>query len=185
MKVAVALSQDDVVEVVKRANAGAIESEERWSTDIARPAILLATSTMPQLSAGFGVPLAYLAVLSFIHSLANFVGLIHLIVTASQNYTTSVLRFFSSVSGMLAPIFLAFDVAFVSSMCDELQERINHLRLDWPDVATAQRVHTLTYPLQFTLSKLNQSQGLGFAVGHLVVDKKTLNMLMISGKDRP
>ena len=81
--------------------------------------------------------------------------------------------------------FLAFDVAFVSSMCDELQERINHLRLDWPDVATAQRVHTLTYPLQFTLSKLNQSQGLGFAVGHLVVDKKTLNMLMISGKDRP
>jgi hypothetical protein len=67
-------------------------------------------------------------------------------------------------------------------MCDELQERINRLRLEWPDVATAQRVHTLTYPLQFTLSKLNHSQGLGFAVGHLVVDKKTLNMLMISGK---
>ena len=79
MKVAVALSQDDVVEVVKRTNAGAIESEERWSKVVARPAILLATSTMPHLSAGFGIPLAYLAVLFFVNSLANFVGLVHLI----------------------------------------------------------------------------------------------------------
>ena len=68
----------------------------------------------------------------------------------------------------IAPIVLAFDVAFVSSMCDELSERINMLRLDWSNLETVERVHGLTFPLQFTLSNLNSSQGLGFTVGHKV-----------------
>eukprot|EP01051_Picozoa_sp_SAG22_P009029 SAG22_NODE_724_length_7634_cov_11.669808_2_plen_117_part_00 len=39
------------------------------------------------------------------------------------------------------PLLLAKDLAHVSSLCDTLLNRINSLRLEWADTATAQEIH--------------------------------------------
>ena len=95
------------------------------------------------------------------------------------------------------PLLLAKDLAHVSSLCDTLLNRLNSLRLEWTDTATAQEIHQVrpivyvdmhalastchvcglclqrTYPLQITLRGLNNNQGLGFVVWSKVIDKKT------------
>ena len=39
------------------------------------------------------------------------------------------------------PLLLAKDLAHVSSLCDTLLNRLNSLRLEWTDTATAQEIH--------------------------------------------
>jgi hypothetical protein len=46
--------------------------------------------------------------------------------------------------------------------------------------SVAQQVHSRVYPLQCTLDRLNNGQGLGFVVLTKVVDKKTLYWILMS-----
>ena len=63
----------------------------------------------------------------------------------------------------LAPLAVAADVAGVSSSCDVLYQRINGLRLHWGEgIQEASEIHTRTWPLLFTLERLNTRQGLGY-----------------------
>ena len=66
---------------------------------------------------------------------------------------------------IFGPLFIAADVAAVSSQCDKLYQRINSLRLHKQDIPSeADAVHSKTFPLLFTLERLNNRQGLGFLV---------------------
>ena len=64
----------------------------------------------------------------------------------------------------VAPLLVSTDVAHVSSMCDDLMNAINNLRLEWLSTEDAQVVHQRTYPLQCTLERMNQGQGLGVSL---------------------
>ena len=59
------------------------------------------------------------------------------------------------------PLLICADVADVSSMCDSLMNAINDLRLEWTSTEDAQSIHQRTFPLQCTLERMNQGQGLG------------------------
>eukprot|EP01052_Picozoa_sp_SAG31_P018756 SAG31_NODE_1342_length_8700_cov_12.667829_3_plen_129_part_00 len=48
------------------------------------------------------------------------------------------------------------------------------------DENRAQAIHTRTFPLLFTLERLNTRQGLGFIVWSKVIDRKTLNWIAMS-----
>jgi hypothetical protein len=57
----------------------------------------------------------------------------------------------------LAPLVIAADVAGVSSMCDRLYQKVNGLRLHWPQLKEADAIHAKTFPLLFTLERLSES----------------------------
>ena len=62
-----------------------------------------------------------------------------------------------------------------------LLNQLNDLRLSWPSTELAIQMHSRVYPLQCTLlERLNNKQGLGFAVAGKVIDKRTLNVILIS-----
>eukprot|EP01051_Picozoa_sp_SAG22_P009030 SAG22_NODE_724_length_7634_cov_11.669808_3_plen_175_part_00 len=54
MKVAVALAEDDVAELVRAATPQAVNDDGVWTRTVAQPAIKLATHTMAELSDGWG-----------------------------------------------------------------------------------------------------------------------------------
>ena len=66
-----------------------------------------------------------------------------------------------SLGMAIAPLLVCADVADVSSMCDSLMNAINDLRLEWTSTEDAQSIHQRTFPLQCTLERMNQGQGLG------------------------
>ena len=78
----------------------------------------------------------------------------------------------------LTPLFIAFQTTEVSSMCDALYQQLNGLRLQDNDAADL--VHAKTFPLLFTLERINNQQGLGFTVFGWVIDRKTLNVIAAS-----
>jgi hypothetical protein len=59
-------------------------------------------------------------------------------------------------------------------------DTVNSLRLQWGSSKEAQAVHARAFPLQYTLSSLNNNQGLGYRVLGKVIDKRTLNVIFIS-----
>jgi hypothetical protein len=179
MKVAVMLALEDVTSVLRAATKSALADDAIWDNDVARPAIKLATETMPHLSHGWGTGTGFTALLFAIITILNFVGTVHDIRIGED--TSDILRRAAGViGGSMAPFLLAIDAAHVSSRCDHLLKAINNLRLDWTSTQSAQEVHARVYPLQVTLNELNHGQGLGFTIFTKVVDKKTLNLLAIS-----
>eukprot|EP01052_Picozoa_sp_SAG31_P025968 SAG31_NODE_2316_length_5951_cov_7.632262_7_plen_484_part_00 len=190
LKAGVLLSRGDVQEVVDATNPTVLTDEAMWSTRVAQPAFKLATNTMPNLSRyGNGVGLAALVCLA--GSIASFIGVVHDILTPPETTededdgindggTGRARKIVAMIGTALAPILLAKDVADVSSLCDVLLNSINELRLKWDSTAEAQETHSLTFPLQCTLERLNGGQGLGFCVFTKVIDKKALNMIVLS-----
>eukprot|EP01043_Picozoa_sp_COSAG02_P056690 COSAG02_NODE_6761_length_3376_cov_5.293813_1_plen_459_part_00 len=209
MKVAVALAEDDVAELVRAATLEAVNDDSVWTQRVAQPAIKLATHTMAELSGGWGNGTGIGALICWIQALGNAIELMTKIhneiwnSTSPQDTLPWELELLKNAAGAFVfgclPLLLAKDLAHVSSLCDTLLNRINSLRLEWTDTATAQQIHQVrpivcaltlayrlalmprlslsvqrTYPLQVTLRGLNNSQGLGFVVWSKVIDKKTL-----------
>lgn len=139
---------------------------------------------MKHLSQGWGAGTGLGFLLMWTVSFANFLVLVHNLTLEAAGYE-DVLRngepynptkHAISCFGMaLAPLLLSADVAHVSSMCDELLNKINELRMTWSSTEEAQLIHNRVFPLQTTLERMNNNQGLGFVVFTKVVDKKTLN----------
>lgn len=179
MKVAVMLALEDVTNVLRATNKSALIDDAIWDKEVARPAIKLATETMPHLSHGWGNGTGFTALLFAVITILNFVGTVHDIRIGSDS--SDILRRAGGVvGGAMAPFLLAIDAAHVSSRCDHLLKAINNMRLEWTSTQSAQDVHARVYPLQVTLNELNHGQGLGFTIFTKVVDKKTLNLLAIS-----
>lgn len=158
LKVGVSLAHDDVTEVVKRTTLQALANDKTFTTHVARPAIALATGTMSHLSTGWGKATGMMALLFMVASLANFLKLVHAIITNGSTPHQSATYAVGSCA-ILVPVFLAWDTAQVSSLCDKLVDTINNLRLTWDSTEAAQAVHLRTAPLLDTLSKLNSGQG--------------------------
>ena len=182
LKVAVCLARDDVTEVLKKTNHSALADDKLWAAEVARPAIALGTATMKHLSEGWGSGTGVGFVLCWIVSFTNFLVVIHNIteeavgvrdpLAGSDPYDPTK-HALTCIGMAVAPLLITADVAHVSSMCDTLLNTINSLRLEWASTDEANEVHSRTFPLQWTLKGLNNSQGLGFVVFSKVVDRKT------------
>ena len=195
-KVAVCLAHDDATEVIKAIKREAMIDDRTWSQDVAQPSIFLATNTLRPLSTGFGTGVAIMAVYFMLLLIYNSLGLVYGITTGlhiqyrqsdengqrvigpdgrevPQPYTSDkmVTHVVISLIAVVSPLLLARDLAHISSMCDSLLNKINELRLEWSSTDDAVAVHRRVFPLQYTLLRLNQGQGLGFCVGGKVVDK--------------
>lgn len=182
LKVAVCLARDDVLEVLRKTNRAALLDDKLWSADVARPAIALGTDTMKYLSDGWGSGTGVGFVLCWIVSFTNFLVVIHNIMneaaglekaSADEDPYDPTKHGLTCFGMAVAPLFITADVAHVSSTCDTLLNTINSLRLEWDNTDEANVVHSRTFPLQWTLKGLNNSQGLGFVVFSKVVDRKT------------
>lgn len=198
MKVGVCLARNEVMSVVERTLPAALADDERWSSDVAQPAVKLATHTMPALSYGFGTGTALVAMVATLMMIFNGNSLLygfntgyHIHYTEEDEAGNEVSAAYSDVmagrhafnlvmQGLLVPLLLASDLAYVSSQCDRLLNTINNLRLTWESTKSAQEVHSRVYPLLDTLRNLNANQGLGFTAGGKVVDKRTLNVIFVS-----
>lgn len=194
MRVAATLAMDDVLEVANAVTAETLEEDEAWSAKVAAKATRLATHTMQDLSDGFGNGTGVATVMCWLMALAKLISLLKLIVQAEPVRSSFTDTFGPAVGAawghfrqagplvvaILAPLFIAADVAAVSTMCDRLYQRIVGLRLRWPSTAAAEKVNRKTLPLLLTLERLNNQQGLGFLVWGRVIDKRTLNIIMAS-----
>jgi len=67
------------------------------------------------------------------------------------------------------PLLFAADIAATSSICDELLEQLNLVA-----VRAGPALHTKIDWLETRLRRMHHGQGIGFAVGPLIVDRKTL-----------
>ena len=157
MKVAVALAEDDVAELVRAATPQAVNDDAAWTRTVAQPAIKLATHTMADLSDGWGKGTGIGAVICWMQALGHGVELmakIHNKIWEAEGGRRAVdslpweLELLKSAAGAFVfgclPLLLAKDLAHVSSLCDTLLNRINSLRLEWTDTATAQEIHQVS-----------------------------------------
>ena len=80
----------------------------------------------------------------------------------------------------IGPIVVIMDLAAVSTMCDKLMDRINLVSTECTSVEHLNKVYKRTNPMLTCLKELNTGQGLGFCVFTVVVDKKTLNKLVLA-----
>lgn len=184
LKVAAALANDDVVEVLRDINEESMQDDETFAAKVAQPCVKLAADTMRRLSEwGHGVGLLAVGLWTF--AIARFGKFLagaavyegHCVVGefCAQSWHKA---FLPAVACSIAPFLLAFECAGISSMCDALREKIIKMRLRWTSTAAAREVYQRTVPLTTMLREMNHEQGLGFIVFGKVVDKKTLNLVL-------
>eukprot|EP01044_Picomonas_judraskeda_P019270 COSAG03_NODE_4026_length_1715_cov_1.465347_2_plen_376_part_01 len=149
MKVAVCLAEDDANELLRRATAANLVDDARWTTQVAQPAIELASNTMAYLSDGWGGGVLIAGVPAMAGSIYNFLEIFHSLVVQGRHEDFD--KYFACVAAALVPLALAKDLAHVSSLCDQFTERLNNLRMNWTSTTEAQAMHARLFPLQCTL----------------------------------
>ena len=126
----------------------------------------------------FGIITGYKWRCSFKHSCGRCIEPDHCDVPWHDDYAFASVLTCSSF--FLVALLQAHTLASVSTMCDLLFNSINDLRLQWESADTANDVHRRVYPLMDTMRNLNNGQGLGFTVANAVIDKRTINIILLS-----
>jgi hypothetical protein len=140
LKCASVLVGDAVIEVIHKVREFD-PKDPRWQTDVVEPAIFLADTTFPTLSAGFGPVVGFssgglwLMSIGFLCRFLEFHGLIPAIVL---------------VVFAFLPVVMASDIADASSLCDTLRQELNKKRLQNLDA------HDQIYSLEYALDRLNK-----------------------------
>lgn len=121
---AVILAQNEVGRVAIKIRAEALADDETWSTDVARPALRLATDTIAYLSCwGGGTALVFVAAILF--AVLHFVLMVHNIYApweakvmskwdAADGEYNPLMNFIPCLAGVTIPILLSRDVAHIS-----------------------------------------------------------------------
>ncbi len=185
LRIAAALAKDDVVAVLRNINEDSVRGDETFATKVAQPSVKLATDTMRNLSEwGIGVGLVTISLWTI--AVARFGKFLAGAAVYEKHCTIGEFcarswqrSFIPAVLCTVLPFFLVFEVSGISSMCDALLEKVIKMRLRWTTTAVAQDIHQRTFPLITTLRTMNYGQGLGFMVFGKVVDKKTINLILV------
>jgi hypothetical protein len=178
MQIASCLCRDNIIEVIKRVESSDLAGDSGvavWDESVVASALGLIDS-MAILSDGWSSGVLGLGGMMGLSALALFSTAINkeycdgLDTTfdhpPGQNRKTFL---FSAVCLAFLPLGLALDLATTSSHCDLLMERLNSARIKHGQ-AHNERISWLCVSLE----KLNSSQGLGFMLGHKVIDRTTL-----------
>lgn len=123
-RVAVTLAQNEVVRLAIKVRPSAVNDDQTWSEDVARPALRLATETVQALSA-WGLGTAVVFVGSILFSTLHFILTVHNIYAPlelkvmnswdrSDGEYNPLFNFVPCLVAAILPIMLARDVAHVS-----------------------------------------------------------------------
>jgi hypothetical protein len=191
LKIGACLADYDVAIVIQRTTAAALQSDENWDRDVAKPTIQLAKTTMHHLTAGWGRGVGMFVLFLWTMAFNRFAEFLYETYEIQQRgliddeRADAFLNLFvrKALMGgilLLTPLVVAVELATVSSLCDTLAARINEFGLDWKSTTEANEISRKTRPLLETLHQLNHGQGLGFQVFGVVVDRKMLTRLVAS-----
>ena len=185
LKVAAVLAEDSVIEVVKDVTLESVGSDETFYPKVFEPCMNLARKQIPRLSAGWGRGAAFACLIAWCSTLAKFCRFLSKLhdpfYIAEEGQLAPFLRHFvPAVLYAIGPIVVIMDLAAVSTMCDKLMDRINLVSTECTSVEHLNKVYKRTNPMLTCLKELNTGQGLGFCVFTVVVDKKTLNKLVLA-----
>ena len=166
LKSASALVADAVAET-RQAIERCSPTSPEWQTEVLPSVLRLCDETLPWLSDGWGDGVG-----------ANFIGWWCLALSQFAVFLESSAPFaaFLTVLSLLLPLGVAYDAAAASSDCDLLADALNEKRMRG-DATDPDFEHAICR-VELILSNENTKQGLGFCVGHRVVDLKTLGNIV-------
>jgi hypothetical protein len=167
MKVAAALAEDSVREVVKNVKVEAMESDDTWYNRVISPSTALANTTMRYISVGWGRGIAFAAMALWLASLSKLARFLQVTFHPDSSYrgASGIIRvLLPALACAVGPLVLALDLATVSSSCDKLVTTISNLGLEVDSVQHSARVYDKTKPLLATLKGMHAGQGIGLLV---------------------
>ena len=167
MKVAAALAEDSVQEVVKNVKPEAMESDDTWYSRVIRPSTALAKTTMRYISVGWGRGIAFAAMALWLVSLSKLARFLQVTFHPDSSYrgASGIIRVLLPALGCaVGPLGLALDLATVSSSCDKLVTTISDLGLEVDSMQHSARTYEKTKPLLSTLKGMHAGQGIGLLV---------------------
>eukprot|EP01052_Picozoa_sp_SAG31_P020158 SAG31_NODE_1503_length_8079_cov_5.930827_7_plen_430_part_00 len=168
LKSASALVADAVAETRKAIERCSPTSPE-WQSEVLPSVLRLCDETLPWLSDGWGDGVA-----------TSFIGFFLIAVGCFANFLefgTPVAAFFTALF-LLLPLGVSYDAAAASSDCDLLADALNDKRKRG-DATDPDFEHAISR-VEHILDRENTKQGLGFCVGHRVVDLKTLGNIVVA-----
>ena len=157
----------DAVAETRQAIQRCSPTSPEWQSEVLPSVLRLCDEALPWLSDGWGDGVAALFIGMWACAIGFFANFLE------HGHPTSA---FFTVLFMLAPLGFAYDAAAASSECDLLIDALNEKRKRG-DATDADAEHAICRVEQI-LDRQNTKQGLGFCVGHRVVDLKTLGNIM-------
>ena len=166
LKSASALVTDAVAETRQAAERCSPTSPE-WEAEVLPRVLGLCDTTLPLLSRGYGLGVATNFLGWWLGAAAAFAIFLEGGTPASA---------FITVLCVLTPLGVSYDAAAASSDCDLLSDTLNEKRMrgDLKDQAFGHAIRSI----ELILNNQNTKQGLGFTVGHRVMDLKTLGNIV-------
>ena len=140
---------------------------EKWNALVIPAVHGLVKTTLPMLSAGWGISLG----LVFAAAVPASFSYVNLYLWWGGVYSVVM-----AVAIPLVALLVAADVAAASSKCDDLVMALNDKRFEDTSVETDTKLQVLEHALE----KLNRKQGMGFVVGTKVFDRITLRNMFVA-----
>ena len=168
LKSASALVADAVAET-RQAIERCSPTSPEWQSEVLPSVLGLCDETLPWLSDGWGDGVA-----------ASFIGWWACAVACFASFLEDghLNSAFLTVLSLLLPLGISYDAAAASSDCDLLADTLNDKRMRG-DATDPDAEHAICRVEQI-LDRQNTKQGLGFCVGHRVVDLKTLGNIVVA-----
>lgn len=167
LKLASVLVADAVAETLQAIERCSPISTE-WEAEVLPRVLQLCDTTLPLLSRGYGLGVVANFLGMWLVAAGWFAGFLENGSHAAAYWT---------VTCVLFPLGISYDAASASSECDRLSDALNEKRMrgDIQDQAFAHAVRSI----ELILNNQNSQQGLGFTMGHRVMDLKTLGNIVV------
>ena len=176
MKMGSALARQRVLRVIKAAETTRPSDDAAWQSLVDESLAL--DSIMAQLSHGWSLGLAGISVMIGSVALSSLASLVNQpyhdarIASNSEVGHTKTGNILLMVLWFVAPLVIAGDVAQTSSCCDQLMDKLNYL-----GIKHGEKHHGRIDWLETRLRRLHHSQGLGFVIFGMVLDRRSLGKL--------
>lgn len=172
LKEASILVSDEVIELRKMIRRISVTSGE-WDKVVVPALLSLIQKTLPGLSQGFGDGLFAITAGCWTGSLGNFAQFLD---EEANGDDGSWFYLLGVIALACLPLLVAADVAGASSDCDAILTTLNEKR---QEAMLDAEVDAKLQILERVLKQENQGSGIGFVVGHIVVDKRTLGTILV------
>lgn len=177
LMVASALAADATLEVVLAAQEVSPAEPDDWVSRVVEPSSKLALDVMDELTHGWGHAL----IVAFAASWLAAIGSFAMALTTSTSLDLMGQIFFYGMMTLTTlfvcvPIAMSRDPAAVSTSCDDLLAELNARRCEF--LGQDEMIGKIR-DLEDYLDRLNNQQGIGFAVNETVLDKKRIRNMMV------
>lgn len=175
--VASALAADATLEVVLAAQEVSPAKSDDWVSRVVEPCTKLALDVMDELTHGWGSALLVM----FAASWLTAIGAFSMALMTSTGLHLMAQAFFYGMMTLTmvlvcVPIAMSRDPAAVSTSCDDLLAELNFRRCE---LLGQDELIGKIRDVEDYLDRLNNQQGMGFAVNETVLDKRRIRNMMV------